>query len=234
MCLMHDSEEYGVLRWPLKDIAQAVNCRVSELRSIVAKDVLKGGEEQIDAFTYTPRHAGKDGDPVELLPNQGGPVWYSSRMVRDEYVRTIRGESTRFGEPNKQQIPPPKATPKPPIGDGASTSSSSSTTTNSKASSARADLTAGFVRFWNAWPKSERKQGKAECFVIWKRKKLEGLADVVVAHVEHMAKSASWLGGFDPMPETYLNKQRWDGADLTAVASGAPDYARAVADLPGD
>ena len=24
MCLMHDSEEYGILRWPLKEVAQAV------------------------------------------------------------------------------------------------------------------------------------------------------------------------------------------------------------------
>ena len=42
MCLMHDSDEYGVLRWPPQDIAQAVGCRVSDLRALREKQVLKG------------------------------------------------------------------------------------------------------------------------------------------------------------------------------------------------
>lgn len=125
MCLMHDSETYGAIDWPLKDIAQAVGCKVSDLRGLIAKDVLKGADpnELVEAFTYTPRHGGKDGETVTLIETRTGPYWYSSRMVRDEYVRIHRGIGTRFGE-----------TPKPPIGepptqregDGASTSSSSS------------------------------------------------------------------------------------------------------------
>jgi hypothetical protein len=52
-------------------------------------------------------------------------------MVKDEYVRTIRGESTRFdgGEgdaPKKASKNKPKASPKPPFGDGSSTASPSS------------------------------------------------------------------------------------------------------------
>jgi hypothetical protein len=46
--------------------------------------------------------------------------------VRDEYIRTIRGESSRFGAGDGEA---PKAAPKPPFGDG-STSSSSSTTSS--------------------------------------------------------------------------------------------------------
>lgn len=140
LCLMHDSEEYGVLRWPLKDIAQAVNCRVPDIRSLVTKGVMKGGDDQIDALIYRPRHAGKVGEPIILLPYQTGPIWYSSRMVRDEYVRTIRGESTRFGEQNHEQFPTPKAAPKPPIGDGSSASTSASTSKESKAMSGKPDL----------------------------------------------------------------------------------------------
>lgn len=135
---MHDSEEYGVLRWPLKDVAQAVSCRLLELRALTAKEVLKGGDVEIEALIYTPRHAGKDGEQIILLPHQTGPIWYSSRMVRDEYVRTIRGESTRFGEQNAPPKLIPKATPKPPIGDGASTSSSASTSKESKTKTAPA------------------------------------------------------------------------------------------------
>lgn len=135
MCLMHDSDEYGVLRWPLEDIAQAVGCSIRLLRELVSKGVLKGAElgQRIEAFIYTPRHAGKDGVPVTLLPEQEGPIWYSSRMVRDEYVRSKRGEGTRFGDE-------PKPTPNPTIGDeptqregcGPSTSSSTSSSKDQK------------------------------------------------------------------------------------------------------
>jgi len=135
MCLMHDSEEYGLLRWPLKEIAQAVNCTVAALKALSDKGILKGADvgATVEQFVYVPRTARKDGEPVTLVCTQAGPVWYSSRMVKDEYVRTIRGESTRFGEyeggaPKKAPKAKPKASPKPPFGDGSSTASSSSPT----------------------------------------------------------------------------------------------------------
>lgn len=107
MCLLHDAEEYGVLRWPLKDLAQAIGCKVSSLRALREKGVLKGADvgETCSAFTYAPRHAGREGDTVVLLPEQKGPIWYSSRMVKDEYIRTLR--ATNGAGTNA---------PKPPIG----------------------------------------------------------------------------------------------------------------------
>lgn len=121
MCLMHDSEEYGVLRWPLEDIAQAVNCKINDLQSLIRKLVLKGADSgPVAEFVFTPRHAGKDGDPVVLMPAQSGPVWYSSRMVRDEYVRTKAGASSRFkpGQTGPKSKPSAVTTPdtKPPDG----------------------------------------------------------------------------------------------------------------------
>jgi hypothetical protein len=100
MCLLHDSEVYGVLRWPLKDIARAVGCQPAFLRELIDKGVLKGADvgKTCEAFVYVPRSGRKEGDPVVLVPATLGPIWYSSRMVRDEYVRTVRGASTRFGE----------------------------------------------------------------------------------------------------------------------------------------
>jgi hypothetical protein len=133
MCLMHDSEDYGVLRWPLKEIAQAVNCTVAALRGLSDKGILKGADagEKVEPFIYVPRSGRKDGEPVTLVSSQVGPLWYSSRMVKDEYVRTIRGESTRFGDgdgdsPKNAPKSKPKASPKHTFGDGSSTASPSS------------------------------------------------------------------------------------------------------------
>ncbi|MDS1141731.1 hypothetical protein RE432_14920 [Pusillimonas sp. SM2304] len=128
---MHDQEEYGVLRWPLKEIAQAVGCSVASLKALSLKGVLKGDDKHLaEAYVYTPRSGRKVGDPVVLLDTQDGPIWYSSRMVKDEYVRTIRGESSRFGEgddnPKGKKKTAPKDAPKPPLGDGSSSSSSTS------------------------------------------------------------------------------------------------------------
>ncbi|KVL62012.1 hypothetical protein WT01_08900 [Burkholderia cepacia] len=137
MCLLHDAQEYGVLRWPLKEIAQAIGAPLSMLKAIVGKGVLKGADkgETCAAFIYVPRSGRRDGDPVTLIAEQEGPIWYSSRMVKDEYVRSVRGESSRFqsesGDAPKAAPNPPlgdstKASPKPPLGDGSSSSSSSS------------------------------------------------------------------------------------------------------------
>jgi len=41
-------------------------------------------------------HAGKRLPPVELIAPCEGPIWFSSRMVEDEWRRSVRGVSTRF------------------------------------------------------------------------------------------------------------------------------------------
>lgn len=143
MCLMHDSNEYGVLRWSLKEIAQAVGCRMGELKSLLAKGVLKGAGagEACEAFIFVPKTGRKYGNPVTLVAQQNGPIFYSSRMVRDEYVRSVRGESTRFDADDADFIQPPdavpkatpKSAPKPPFGDGSTSSSSSSNKKHSAA-----------------------------------------------------------------------------------------------------
>lgn len=96
MCLMHDQEEYGIIRWPLKEIAQAVGASIGKIKSLVLKGIMKGGDTGCEEYIYIPRSGRKDGTPVVLIPKQSTTVWYSSRMVRDEYVRQNAGASTRF------------------------------------------------------------------------------------------------------------------------------------------
>jgi len=134
LCVLHDFDEYGICRWPLADLARAANVGLKLIKELVTKDVLKGADRDADPYIFTPRHAGKDGTPVILVENNGGPVWYCTRFVRDEYIRQRRGQSTRFDEENQPPKIPPKTEPniKPKggigedLGDG-STSSSTST-----------------------------------------------------------------------------------------------------------
>ncbi|MDB5822202.1 MAG: hypothetical protein JWR21_906 [Herminiimonas sp.] len=132
LCLLHDSDEYGVCRWPLDELARAAGVPLKLLKELVAKDVLKGADIAARPYIYTPRHAGKDGEPVVLVAPGDGPCWYCSRFARDEWVRQRRGQATQF-TPDRQ---PPKAGPMPPPmppigerqGDGPTSTSPSTTT----------------------------------------------------------------------------------------------------------
>ncbi|WP_244135781.1 hypothetical protein [Burkholderia seminalis] len=225
MCLLHDAQEYGVLRWPLKEISQAIGAPLSMLKAIVSKGVLKGADkgETCAAFIYVPRSGRRDGEPVTLIAEQEGPIWYSSRMVKDEYVRSVRGESSRFQSesddaPKAAPTPPlgdsTKASPKPPLGDGSSSSSSSSssikTISSPRGDSGSSKGSLEFGRFWDAWPSTGRKVAKAKCLERWQRSKLDDVADRIVEHVDAMKATKQWLEGFEPAPLTYLNQRRWE------------------------
>jgi len=103
VCLMHDSEQYGVLRWPLIDIARAIGCSRDDLQALVSKGVLKGSDSVLDEpFAFAAYSARQYGPVVTLIPAQPGPIWFSSRMVRDEHIRKQRGKGTRFGDSPNQ------------------------------------------------------------------------------------------------------------------------------------
>lgn len=136
MCLLHDQEEYGVARWALKEIAQAIGCSVAKLRGLVTKGVIKGcdANEISEPLVFVPRSGRKDGPPVTLIASQDGPIWFSSRMVIDEYKRVLRGESGATPKATPDHSPKggigatPKATPdhSPSRAHASSSSSSSS------------------------------------------------------------------------------------------------------------
>ena len=125
ICLLHDSDEYGILRWPLVDLAQAIGCRVADLQSLRRKGVLKGADigERCDTYIHQGYHARQPIPPVTLIPEQPGPIWYSSRMVLDEHRREHRGGHTRFSE-DQQPDRSPDRSPDRRQGDGSSSSSS--------------------------------------------------------------------------------------------------------------
>jgi 5-methylcytosine-specific restriction endonuclease McrA len=105
LCLLHDSDEYGVLRWPLEDIAQAVRLPIKLLRELATKGVLKGSDTFADGYSYAPFHAGKYGQSKTLVEADGGPCWFCSRFVKDEWKRHQRGKGTRFDSDNQPERP---------------------------------------------------------------------------------------------------------------------------------
>ena len=78
----------------------------------------------------------------------------------------------------------------------------------------------GFEEFWQAWPRSPRKSGKALCKAKWVKMLCWTQSDTIIAHVKYMATTIDWKkdsGAFIPMPATYLNQMRWDGAEFEPV-----------------
>jgi len=136
ICLLHDQEAYGIARWTVKEIAQAIGSSAQKIRGLISKGVLKGADinEECGPLVFIPRSGRKNGAPVTLIPQQPGPVWYSSRMVEDEYKRVLRGEHGGAPKATPDHSPKggidaaPKATPdhSPSRAHASSSSSSSS------------------------------------------------------------------------------------------------------------
>jgi hypothetical protein len=217
LCLLHDQEPYGLIRWPLIEIAQAVGTSVAKLRGIVTKGVLKGADagERVQAVVFVPRHGRKDGPPVTILPEQEGPVWYSSRMLVDEYKRVIRGESSA---PDYSPKPPfgeaPKPTPDPsPSRARASSSSSSSSSTSANTPTgvfAVSSTPTGsrFAMVSNWVPSSD-------CIALARRRCI-GVPDLQHDFVEDAIPEfiLYWRG----RPSVFMDPGKWDTTFLKHVA----------------
>lgn len=134
ICLMNDSDEYGILRWTIEDIAIAVRCEISIIMSLVNKGVLKGSSDPKEKVSFSTPIAQKNRQPIQvtLIEEQGGPFWYSSRMVRDEYKRKKRAEGgyKSIEHPNVPKKKNEKVSISPSLDCSSSSSSSASTSTS--------------------------------------------------------------------------------------------------------
>jgi hypothetical protein len=72
-----------------------------------------------------------------------------------------------------------------------------------------------FDKFWLAWPSGDRKVAKAKCLDIWKRRRLDDIAEKIISHVTAMRESKQWRDDYDPAPLTYLNQSRWEDDPAT-------------------
>lgn len=87
----------------------------------------------------------------------------------------------------------------------------SSAVAGEKKKKAGDEYTEDFLRFWDAYPKCERKSAKAETFKTFK--KYAKHLDTMLKVLEVKKLSDTWIknnGAFIPAPTAWLNKQEWE------------------------
>jgi len=186
ICFMHEGNPYGHLKVGGKVILSENLARmVGDNVEVVNKWL----EELFEAGVF---------DVLE-----DGTI-LSRRMIRDEELRRARAEGGKLGG-NPNLVKREKVNLKVKEEDKQKPTPSSS----SSSSSSYKDIVR-FADFWNAWPSSPRKVGKAACLKRWDAMGLDSLADQIVSHVNSMKTTKQWTDGFEPAPLTYINQRRWE------------------------
>lgn len=75
-----------------------------------------------------------------------------------------------------------------------------------------------FEEYWSALPPGKKVKRK-EAEKLWKSKKLDAMADQIIADVKNRIENDDrWRRGYIPDPPTYLRQERWnDEIDLGHV-----------------
>jgi uncharacterized protein YdaU (DUF1376 family) len=90
------------------------------------------------------------------------------------------------------------------------------------------EVPGGFLEFWKAWPKSQRKEARGKCLDVWQRHQYEQIAPQIVSHVSAKA-ATNWVehgGKYVEAPLSYLNQRRWEGAELDGSGTAKPHSSR--------
>lgn len=77
---------------------------------------------------------------------------------------------------------------------------------------------ARFAEFWQVYPV---KKGKAAAEAKWKSRKLDAIADQIIADVKaRIANDRQWLDGYAPHASTYVNGRGWEDEIERPKANG--------------
>lgn len=78
---------------------------------------------------------------------------------------------------------------------------------------------ARFGEFWELYP---NRKGKADALKAWQRKKLDAIADKIIADVKaRIADDRDWKRGYVPHGSTYVNSEGWQddvGGDAASLS----------------
>lgn len=96
--------------------------------------------------------------------------------------------------------------------------------TNQVKSKTLSDKSDAFLQFWEIWPSGNRKASQSKCWDKWKKDKLDDVSAIIFAHVNDCKTNGIWKDPqFIEAPLVYLNKAKWDGADIAGrISSGNP------------
>ena len=163
-----------------------------------------------DPTSNSPSYHGRRLIPVIEIPSyEGNRGWW---VVNYAHYRE-KGSSTdrvrRYRESNKNKDLKNDVTPKP---------LQSVTETHTDTDTDKQPIgQKGFDQWWDLYPKKVKKK---TALAIWKRKRLEGMASVLIADIPNRLKNdRRWKEGYIPDPTTYLNQERWDD-EIEAAAKG--------------
>lgn len=105
LCYLHYGDEYGVTHKTLEQLSKIIHCKLEVVEFLYQEEILKGAPEgkNCSEFIYAPISGGRVEieKSVILIPQQPGPIYYCSRMVRDEHLRNIRSGNGRIGGKKK-------------------------------------------------------------------------------------------------------------------------------------
>ena len=77
-----------------------------------------------------------------------------------------------------------------------------------------------FEEWWKAYP-TNRRVNKKGCLTKWKARKLDNIADIIIADTKaRIMSDVQWLDGFIPQTTTYMNQSRWESEIDTQRKNG--------------
>lgn len=192
----------------LSDIAEMAEMSKSRVSEVLKELEAMGALDVV--YTRTGRMIGIIDDYAALRSENPKPEVRTvsenpNLEVRDS--RTLSKYSTKYIK-NPPVVPqtPEEALTGPADADASAACVSADAEANQpakpKTSAAR------FAEFWAAYP---RKVGKAPSLAKWKAKRLDALADRILADIaERSRRDRKWLEGYIPNPLTYLTQERWE------------------------
>lgn len=192
----------------LSDIAEMVKMSKSRVSEVLKELEAMGALDVV--YTRTGRMIGIIDDYAALCSENPKP---ETRTVSENPNLEVR-ESRTLSKYSTKYIKNPPIVPQTPeealTGPADADASAACVSADAEANQPAKPKTsaARFAEFWAAYP---RKVGKAPSLAKWKAKRLDALADRILADIaERSRRDRKWLEGYIPNPLTYLTQERWE------------------------
>lgn len=198
----------GKAKIKLSDIAEMAKMSKSRVSEVLKELEAMGALDVV--YTRTGRMIGIIDDYAALCSENPKP---ETRTVSENPNLEVR-ESRTLSKYSTKYIKNPPVVPQTPeealTGPADADASAACVSADAEANQPAKPKTsaARFAEFWAAYP---RKVGKAPSLAKWKAKRLDALADRILADIaERSRRDRKWLEGYIPNPLTYLTQERWE------------------------